>query len=409
MENKICITGIGTVSSVGVGIQEFTEGLRTGKVGYGDITEFDTSSVSTKIAGIVRQNVYELLPDSIRAKISDIETMDKSYLYALYATLEAIETSGLDFTEIAGGRTSVCMGASLTGDYQLQTHLESIHAGTAITPELILHSVKNIHTFLSRILGTSGPSFTVSTACASSSNSIGIGYDMLKAGKCDIVIAGGADGYTRLVHGGFCALQALDGESCKPFSSQRKGTVLGEGAGIFVLETLEHAKKRGAHIYAELSGYSIANDAYHITSPDPSGKGVAYLIHEALKNSNMDVTEVDYINTHGTATPTNDTIELTGLRQVFGEKLETIYINSIKSQTGHLLGAAGAIEAVATVIQMDQGFVSPISTLDKEYSIAQSANIVSGAAVETKVHAALSNSFAFGGNNSCLVFRSWDQ
>lgn len=405
MEKRVCITGMGAVSSVGVGVPQFTESLKNGRVGYSEITAFDTSAVTSKIAGIVREDLLELIPEDLKSKITDLETMDKSYLYALYSVIEAIQMSGLSPEEIRGDRTGVCMGASLTGDYHLQKCLESKAEGSSVGADYILHSVKNVHTFISRIFNIGGPSFAVSTACASSSNSIGIGYDLLRNGDCDMVIAGGTDGYTRLVHGGFSSLQALDGESCKPFSDKRKGTVLGEGAGMFILETMESAKRRGATIYAELTGYSIANDAYHITSPDPSGEGVAYLIEEALKVSGMTIGEINYINTHGTATPTNDTIELKGLTQVFGDAINDIYINSIKSQTGHLLGAAGAIEAVATVIQMNHDFVSPISTISKEDIIAPDVNIITGKAAEVRITGAISNSFAFGGNNSCLAFR----
>lgn len=399
---RVVVTGLGVVSPIGIGKRDFTDALKNGKGGVSDITAFDVSKLKAKIGCLIKDFDLNRLDRHIVEAMEPLEKSERSFLYALSAVLEALADAQVRLSAYNQYRIGVCLGASLTGNEFLERYIEEMKNGES-NPELLLYGLSTLQPFILKMLEISGIGVTISTACASGGNSIGAGYDLIRHGILDLAITGGADCLTRLVHGGFNVLQALDARCCRPFSTDRQGTVLAEGAAILVLESLDAAQKRGAPIYAEVLGYNIANDAYNITAPEPTGVDAADLMEKAIKYSGVNKEDINYINTHGTGTPANDSMEILAIKKVFGEGIKNLYINSNKSQVGHLLAAAGSIEAAATVIQMTNGFIAPILNVQEREVIDPDLNFVVGESINKQIEIALSNSFGFGGNSTCLV------
>ena len=302
----------------------------------------------------------------------------------------------------------VCLGAGAGGMLEAETYHREVLLKGRSKPSLLSPFIPSYTTDrVAERFGFSGPKFTVTTACSSSATSIGYGADLIRSGKTKMALCGGSEALTELTFGGFNSLKATDPSPCKPFDRKRAGMSLGEGAGILVLEDLEEAEKRGAKILAEFLGYGIGGEAYHITAPEPTGMNEARIMQEALRESGLVSTDVDYINAHGTGTPLNDKVETLSIKNAFGERAYSIPISSIKASVGHCLGAAGAIEAIASVLSITHQFIPP--TLNhREGDEDCDLDYVPGKAREKEIKVVLSNSFAFGGNCTTLILRRYD-
>ena len=347
MESKrVIITGIGIFCSTGKNADEFLQSLKNGKTGIGPITLFDTSKYPCKIGAEIRDYRSE---DYFGKK--ELKKISRTDQFALIASEEAVKTS--DIHSYPPEEVGVCLGAGAGGMFEAETYHREILVKGKSEPSLIWPFIPSFTTDrVAEHFGFSGPKFTITTACSSSATAIGYGADLIRNGRCKAVVCGGSDALSELTFGGFNSLKATDPSPCKPFDRKRAGMSLGEGAGIVILEDLDEALGRGAQIYAEFLGYGIGGEAYHITAPEPTGIREARIMREAIKESGIKVSEVDYINAHGTGTPLNDKVETLSIKNVFGERAYSIPISSIKSSVGHCLGSAGAIEAVASVLSI---------------------------------------------------------
>jgi 3-oxoacyl-[acyl-carrier-protein] synthase II len=406
---RVVVTGMGTVTPLGIGVDNTWNAMLDGKSGIGPITRFDASEFSTKIAGEV--NGFEP-GDYIEAK--EIKKMDRFIHLAIAASRMAMDQSGLIVDERNAERVGVLVGAGMGGLPAIEKyHAVYMERGPKkITPFFIPMLIINLASGqISIMFGAKGPNSSVVTACATGSHSIGDAAKLIERGAADAMIAGGTESViTQLGIGGFNAMKALSTRNdepqraSRPFDAERDGFVMGEGAGILVLEEMESARKRGANILAEVAGYGLTGDAYHITSPAPNGEGAARCIKMALDDAGMNPDELDYINAHGTSTKFNDEFETMAIKSVLGDYAYKLPISSTKSMTGHLLGAAGGVEAVVAVKSILENRVPP--TINYENPDPEcDLDYVPNAARDVKVDAALSNSFGFGGTNACLVFK----
>ncbi|BET69590.1 beta-ketoacyl-ACP synthase II [Opitutales bacterium ASA1] len=409
---RIVVTGLGVVSAVGNGPEAFWEGLISGRSGIDRITAFDTSDYPCKIGAEVRDFDPCAWMDPKEARRNDRYTQ-----FAVAAAKQGIRDAGIDLGAIDGDRCGVFVGSGIGGIITIETQARVLfeRGPRKVSPFMIPSLIANIASGVVAIeLGARGPNFSIVSACASSTHSIGESLKTLRAGEADIMIAGGAEApITGLGYAGFCSMKAMSirneepQRASRPFDRGRDGFVMGEGAGVLVLETLEHARARGARIYCELAGYGASCDAFHITQPDTAGRGLALAMRSALRSAGMTADEVDYINAHGTSTPYNDKFETAAIKQVYGEHARRLLVSSTKSMTGHLLGAAGAIEAAATVKAIASGIVPPtinLDTPDPECDL----DYVPHKARSASVRAAMSNNLGFGGQNAALVFRRLD-
>lgn len=412
-KRRVVITGLSMITPLGIGVKGSWESLIAGRSGIKRITQFDSSNFPTKIAGEVQDFNPE---DYIEYK--EIKKMDRFIHFAIAATKMAIDDSGLRITDSNAEKVGVIVGSGIGGLRAIE-HYHSVlleKGPRRITPFFIPMLVINLASGqISIRFGAKGPNSAVATACATGSHSIGDAYKIIQRGDADAMIAGGTEAViTPLGIGGFNAMKALSTrndepeKASRPFDIDRDGFVMGEGAGIVILESLESALDRGAKIYAEIVGYGMTADAYHITSPVPDGEGAARCMKMALKDGNVDASEVDYINAHGTSTKYGDEIESKAIKTVFGEHAYKIAVSSTKSMTGHLLGAAGGVEAVVSVLSIYNDIIPPTINLDKldpecdlDYVPYKSRKIT--------VNYALSNSFGFGGTNACLLFKKFEE
>ena len=394
---RVAITGIGVFCSIGKNVEEFLQSLRNGETGIGPITLFDTSKYPCKIGAEIRDYRPEKYFEKKRLK-----RLSRADQFALIASGEAVKSSQIHFYPLE--EIGVCLGAGAGGMFEAETYHREVLLKGKSTPSLIWPFIPSFTTDrIAEKFGFSGPKFTVTTACSSSATAIGYGADLIRSGQCKAVLCGGSEALSELTFGGFNSLKAMDPSPCKPFDRRRAGMSLGEGAGIIILEDFDQAVKRGAKIYAVFLGYGIGGEAYHITAPEPTGMREARVMREALEESGIPSTEVDYINAHGTGTPLNDKVETLSIKNVFGERASSIPVSSIKSSMGHCLGSAGAIEAIASILSLVHQFVPP--TLNhQEKDEDCDLDYVSGKSREMKVEVVLSNSFAFGGNCTSLVF-----
>jgi len=394
---RVAITGIGIFCSIGKSVEEFCRSLKEGQSGIRPITLFDTSKYPCKIGAEIRDYRSE---DYFGKK--ELKKISRTDQFALIASEEAVKVS--EIHSYPAEEVGVCLGAGAGGMFEAETYHREIILKGKSRPSLIWPFIPSFTTDrVAERFGFSGPKFTVTTACSSSATAIGYGADLIRNGRCKAVVCGGSDALSELTFGGFNSLKATDPSPCKPFDRKRAGMSLGEGAGIVILEDLDEALKRGAQILAEFFGYGIGGEAYHITAPEPTGMREARIMREAIEGSGIKVTEVDYINAHGTGTPLNDKVETLSIKNVFGERAYSIPISSIKSLVGHCLGSAGAIEAVASVLSLMHHFVPP--TLNHEKGDEDcDLDYVPRKSREMRVGVVLSNSFAFGGNCTTLVF-----
>lgn len=411
MKKRVVITGIGAITPVGNTVDEYWDSLKEGKHGFGPITQFDASAYKCKLVGEVKNFVAKDYIDPKSAR-----RMARFTQFAVKATQEAMADSGLDMTKEDAYRVGTCIGSGVGSLQELENAYGTIltKGPLRVSPFVVPMMISNIAAGNVAIqFGLKGKSIDVVTACASGTNSIGEAFRTIQYGDADVMVAGGCEAaVTPIGISTFDSLTALtsstDPDRCSiPFDKDRSGFVLGEGAGIVILEELEHAKARGAKIYAELSGYGCSSDAHHITAPEESGEGPAVAMTNAVKDAGLPLDAVQYINAHGTSTHLNDLVETRAIKKAFGDHAKDIKINSTKSMTGHLLGAAGAIEAIACVKALEEGFIPPTinyETPDEECDL----DYVPNTGRKADIKYALSNSLGFGGHNGVLCFKKWE-
>ncbi|MEJ5172188.1 MAG: beta-ketoacyl-ACP synthase II [Hydrogenothermaceae bacterium] len=411
---RVVVTGIGAVTPIGNNVQDFWSNLVSGVSGIDVIKRFDP--VSYNLPVIIAGEVKNLRPEEFLDS-KELKRMSDFVKFAVIAAKEAIQDSGLELDKIDLNRAGVIVGTGIGGlrDIEEQQKVLMEKGARRVSPFFIPSGISNMASgYISIEFGFKGPNSCVVTACATGTHSIGDAFKIIQRGDADIMIAGGTESaITPLGIAGFANMKALSTrnedptKASRPFDAQRDGFVMGEGAGILVLEELEHAKKRGAKIYAEVVGYGLTGDAYHITAPCADADGAKRVITMALNDGKINPEEVDYINAHGTSTPLNDKIETLAIKEVFKEHAYKLKISSNKSMIGHLLGAAGAVEAVATVKTIKEGVIPP--TINYEYPDPEcDLDYVPNKAIEYKVKVAISNSFGFGGTNACLVFKAYE-
>jgi 3-oxoacyl-[acyl-carrier-protein] synthase II len=409
---RVVVTGLGALTPIGNNIEEYWEGLKNGKSGSAPITYYDTEKFKVKFACELKNYNAEDYFDRKEAR-----KLDRFAQYALISSDEAIKDSGLDLDKIDKFRTGVIWGAGIGGLETFQNEVLNFAEGDGtprFNPFFIPKMIADIAPGnISIKHGFMGPNYTTVSACASSANAIIDALNTIRLGYCDVVVTGGSEAAVTIAGmGGFGAMHALSTRNespetaSRPFDATRDGFVLGEGAGALILEEYEHAKARGAKIYAEVAGGGLSSDAYHMTAPHPDGIGVVRVMENCLKDAGLKPEDVDAINTHGTSTPLGDVAELKAITKVFGEHAHDININSTKSMTGHLLGAAGAIEAIASILAMEHGLVPPtINHTTVDENIDPKLNLTLNKAQKREVNVALSNTFGFGGHNACVIFK----
>lgn len=409
--HRAVITGMGVVSPVGNNLDDFWNNLIEGKSGIGLLTRFDTADLPTKVAGEVKN--FEPT-DWINKKES--RHMDRFAQFAIAAGKMAVQDSGLDLEKLDKERAGAVMGCGIGGviTFEEQKEVMMSKGSGRITPFFVPMLIGNMAAgHLSIEFGLQGSCTTIVTACASGTNAIGEALRIIQRGEADVVLCGGTEApITKLAFAGFCAAKTMSTEkenpeqACRPFDKRRSGFVMGEGAGVLVLESLEHAQARKAHIYAELAGYGSTSDAYHITTPVPGGDGAVRAMRLALKDAEVSVEDVDYINAHGTSTGPNDSTETAAIKTVFGSYASKLAISSTKSMTGHLMGAAGAIEAIICVLSIARGAIPPTINYgepDPECDLDYVPNL----ARKQEVDVAMSNSLGFGGHNATIVLKKF--
>ncbi|WP_066639351.1 beta-ketoacyl-ACP synthase II [Desulfolucanica intricata] len=408
MHKRVVATGIGVISPVGTGIESFWPTLTAGVSGIGKITRFDPTDFSTQIAGEVKDfNPLDFLDKK------EARRMDRFAQFAVAATKMAVDDAALDLEKIDRNRVGVVVGSGVGGLETLedQANVLSKRGPGRISPFFVPMMIANMGAGQIAIaFGLRGPNITTVTACASSTNAVGDAVKLIQRGHADVVIAGGTEApITPLAVGGFCSMRAMSTrndapeEASRPFDADRDGFVIGEGAAILVLESEEHALKRGARIYGEIAGYGTTCDAYHITAPEPEGTGAAASMQMALEDAGIKPEQVDYINAHGTSTPLNDKLETIAIKRVFGDRAKHLAVSSTKSMTGHMLGAAGALEAAVCLLVINRNLIPPTinyRTPDPDCDLDYVPNV----ARKAKVDVAMSNSFGFGGHNATLIF-----
>lgn len=412
---RVVVTGLGALTPIGNTKDEYWDALLKGKSGAAPITYFDTEKFKTKFACELKNfNATDFLDRKEARK------MDKFTQYAMVASDEAISDSGLDLDKLDKLRVGVIWGAGIGGLETFQQEVLNFAQGDGtprFNPFFIPKMIADIAPGnISIKHGFMGPNYTTVSACASSANAMIDALNTIRLGYCDVIVTGGSEAAVTIAGmGGFNAMHALSTRNespetaSRPFDATRDGFVLGEGAGAIILESYEHAKSRGAKIYAEVLGGGLSSDAYHMTAPHPEGIGVIAVMKNCLENAGVSPEEVDHINTHGTSTPLGDVAELKAISKVFGDHAKNININSTKSMTGHLLGAAGAIESIASILAIEHGIVPP--TINHEVvdeNIDPNLNLTLNKAQKRDVKVAMSNTFGFGGHNACVLFKKLD-
>lgn len=414
MSKRVVITGMGAVTPLGTGVKKFWEGIKANKLGISHIDMFDTKNVGVKIAGIVRdfdESAYYDVKGCFDKK--EAKRMDTFTKYAVVAAHEALEDAGTDFSDIDPYRAGVIVGSGIGGiDLTINEHNKYLNKGTSrISVFYVPMMISNMAAgTISMKTGFRGANFDVTTACASGTHSIGEAFRKIKDGYLDVCLAGGTEStHEEFTFGGFANMKALtksdDLERASvPFDKERSGFVLGEGSAVLVLEEYEHAKARGAKIYAEVAGYGATCDAYHMTSPMPTGEAAGMGMSLAMQEAGLKPSDIDYINAHGTSTGLNDKYETAAIKLAFGDDAYKVKINSTKSMIGHLLGAAGAVEAVVVAKSIQEGFIHrtvgykvPDEECDLNYCVDGN--------IQQTVNTALSNSLGFGGHNATLCFK----
>lgn len=408
---RVVITGLGAVTPIGNDVKSFWEGIKAGKCGIDKVTHFDASELKTQIAGEVKD-----FDPSVCIEKKDARKMDRYTQFAVVAATEAVKDSGLDMEKEDPWRVGVITGSGIGGiDTLVEQHNALLNKGPGrVSPFFIPMMIGNMGAAQIAIkFNARGINENVVTACASSTNAIGDALRHIQYGHNDVIIAGGAEAaVNELAFAGFCSMKAMSTRNddpqtaSRPFDAERDGFVLSEGAGFVVLEELEHAKKRGAHIYCELVGYGATDDAYHITSPIPGGEGGAKAMELAIQDAGIKPEEVTYINAHGTSTKYNDSFETQAIKSVLGEAAKNVAVSSTKSMTGHLLGAAGGVEAIVCSLAISEGYI-PATINYQNPDLECDLDIVPNEGREQEVTVAMSNSLGFGGHNATIVMKKY--
>ena len=415
---RVVVTGLGALTPVGNSAPETWEALVNGKNGIAPITAFDATNFKTQFAGEVKNFDITSMMDRKEAR-----KLDRYSQFSVWVADEALADSGLDLDKEDRSRVGVIWGSGMGGLISTESEVIIFAQGDGVprfNPFMIPKAIPSIAAGqISIRFGLGGPSYSVSTACSSSSHAVGSAFDQIRLGHADVLLTGGADAdvtYTGV--GGFNSLHALSTRNdspetaSRPFSKSRDGFVLGEGAACLILEDYEHAKARGAKIYAEIVGVGMTSDAYHMTAPDPEGKGAERVMRLAIKDAGLEPEQIDFINTHGTSTPLGDVTEVNAIKRVFGEHVYEMNLDSTKSMTGHLIGATGAVEALACIMALKDGIIPPTINHDPEdvdEEIDYRINFTFDKAQKRDIHYALSNTFGFGGHNACLIFKKWEE
>ena len=415
---RVVVTGLGALTPVGNNVTETWENLVNGVSGAGPITHFDTTNFKTKFACEVKNFKVNEHLDRKEARKMDLYTQ-----YAIVAAKEAIEDSGMDLETVDKNKIGVIYGVGIGGLNTLEEELYNYaltqeKLGPKFNPFFIPKMIADIASgHISIMYGFHGPNFTTTSACASSSNAIADAFNYIRLGKANVIVAGGAEAAICPGGvGGFNAMHALStrnddpARASRPFSASRDGFIMAEGAGCLILEELEHAKARGAKIYAELVGAGLSADAHHLTASHPEGLGAKLVMQNALEDANLQPEDIDYINVHGTSTPVGDVSEAKAIKEVFGEHAYKLNISSTKSMTGHLLGAAGAVEALVATLAVKNDIVPPTINHeegDDDENIDYNLNFTFNKAQKREVRAALSNTFGFGGHNACVILKKY--
>jgi 3-oxoacyl-[acyl-carrier-protein] synthase II len=407
---RVVVTGMGAVTPIGNNLQEYWDGLISGKNGVDLITKFDTTNFDTKFAAEVKGFKSELYVD-----FKSLKRIDQFSVFALASATQAMEDANFATGSYNPERFGVIFGSGIGGLKSLENQFSVYFTDKSpkrLSPFFVTMMIADIAGgHISIKFGLKGPNYSTTSACATSSHAIADAFMLIQRGSADAMVCGGAEApTTELGIGGFGAMRAISTwndrykEASRPFDKDRNGFVMGEGSSSIILEEYEHAKRRGAKIYAELAGIGLTGDAYHMTAPDPEGNGAVRAMKEALRDANVDSDKIDYINAHGTSTPLNDKTETKAIHTVFGEHAYKLAISSIKSMTGHLLGAAGAVEAVATILTVHNDLIPPTINLDSpdpECYLFYTPKV----SISRKVDFAISNTFGFGGHNASLLFK----
>lgn len=411
MSRKVVVTGMGAITPIGNNVEEYWNSLKNGKSGIDYIKNIDTSTIDVKIGAEVK----EFYPEEVIPK-KEVRRLDKFSQFVLYAADEAIKSSGLDIENINSKRFGVYVGSGIGGFMTMESETEKIAIGKSkrVSPFFVPMTIINLGAGNIAIkYGAKGPCTSMVTACATGNNNIGEAFRLIKDGYADVMLAGSGEApITKMGVAGFASMKALNSNNdisraSIPFDKDRSGFVIGEGGAVLVLESEEHAVSRGAKILAEIVGYGSTCDAYHITCPHPEGEGAADAMIEAIEEAGIERNEVSYINAHGTSTPLNDKYETYAIKRVFNDYAYNIPVSSTKSMTGHLLGGAGSIEAVACIKALQEGFIPPtigLENVDEELDL----DYVPNKGREKELKYVLSNSLGFGGHNATLLFKKWE-
>ncbi len=411
MQRRVVITGLGLVTPLGIGVDESWSALIAGKSGIGEITRFDTSDYGTKIAGEVK----DFNPNDFMEK-KEAKRMETFIAYAIAATRMALEDSGFKIDDTNAHRIGVLTGCGLGGLNMLEitAHTVETKGPKRASPFFIPMLIGNMAPgMISILFGAKGPNSSVATACAAGSHAVGDAFEIVKYGRADAMITGGVESViTRTCIAGFGAMKALSTrnddpqKASRPFDKDRDGFVVGEGSGMMIIESLDHALERGAKIYAEVVGYGMSGDGYHITSPPPDGEGARRCMQSAIEDAGITPADIDYINAHGTSTPLNDLYESRAIKDAFGDAAKKVAISSTKSMTGHLLGGAGGVETVFSALTIKHGIMPPTINHDAPGDECD-LDYVPNVARKADVTYAMSNSFGFGGTNASLILKKY--
>ena len=416
---RVVVTGLGALTPLGNNVEETWEALKSGKSGAGPITHFDASAFKTQFACEVKNFKATDFIDRKEAR-----KMDLYEQYAIVAAMEAMKDANFDMEKLDRNKAGVVLGVGIGGMNAFEEEcsnwaINGKEMGPKFSPFLIPKMIADIASGqISIMYGFHGPNYTTTSACASSTNAIADAFNLIRLGKANVMVTGGSEGaICPCGVGGFNAMHALSTRNdspetaSRPFSASRDGFIMGEGAGILILEELEHAKARGAKIYCELAGCGMSADAHHITASHPEGLGACLVMQNALEDAEMKPEEIDYINVHGTSTPVGDVSEVKAILKLFGEHAYKLNISSTKSMTGHLLGAAGAVEAIASCLAVKNDIIPPTINHeegDNDENIDYNLNFTFNKAQERTVRAALSNTFGFGGHNACCIMKKYN-
>jgi 3-oxoacyl-[acyl-carrier-protein] synthase II len=410
LQRRVVITGLGVVASIGHNVEDFWASLLAGRCGIERVTHFDPTAYASQIGAEVRGWDAAQHMDPKEARRNDRYTH-----FAFAAARQAVADSKLDVTHENGDRVGVIIGSGIGGMQTIETQHDVLRerGPRKVSPFMIPALIGNMASGLVAIeLGARGPNFGIVSACATGTHAIGEAFHAIRRGDADVMVAGGSEAaITQQSYAGFCSMKAMSTrndapqKACRPFDKNRDGFIMGEGSGILILESLEHAQARGARIYCELAGYAATCDAFHITQPDPEGKGLSLAMKRALACGGVEANQVDYINAHGTSTPYNDKFETLAIKKVFGDHARKLAVSSTKSMTGHLLGAAGGIESVISVKTIQTGMIAPTINLDEPDPDCD-LDYVPNVARTANVRTVLSNNLGFGGQNAAVVFRA---